>query len=96
MRKAASESGRDGGPRLIAAAEGGLGRCLTMLRRYAEAEPLLLSSHAAIQKLADVEAHHRAVDKLVKLYEAWEKPDKASEWRAKMPALPEKKETLRK
>jgi serine/threonine protein kinase len=92
-RKAASETGRDGGPRLIAAAEGGLGRCLTMLRRYAEAEPLLLSSHAAIQKLSDVEAQHRAVDKLVKLYEAWEKPDKASEWRAKTPVLPEKNET---
>ncbi len=37
--------------------------------------------------LADGLDHHRRItsDLLVDLYDAWDKPDKAAEWRAKLP-----------
>src|SRR5262249_3716550 len=66
----------------LAQAESLWGGCLAALQRYAEAEPLLLNSYAALQKDETVpprqlrEAHER----LVKLYEAWDKLDKAQEW----------------
>jgi tetratricopeptide (TPR) repeat protein len=63
-------------------AESLLGDCLSALGRYAEAEPLLLGSY---EKLKDVQGRRmrEALDRIVKLYEAWGKPEKAAEWRAK-------------
>ncbi len=50
--------------------------CLSKLRRYEDAETLLL---AIEDQTADV------IRGLVELYEAWDKPDKAAQWRAKLP-----------
>ncbi len=50
--------------------------CLTKLRRYEDAETMLL---AIEDRTADV------IRALVELYEAWDKPDEAAEWRAKLP-----------
>jgi tetratricopeptide (TPR) repeat protein len=61
-----------------------LGECLTKQRRYREAEPFLIESYNDLkstlgeQKPATIEAHQR----LVKLYEAWGKPDLAARYRA--------------
>ena len=71
------------------------GTCLSLLvlgglyvddGRYAEAEPLLLSAYEGYARTfspdnADVQ---EAATWLVKLYEAWGRPEKAREWRAKL------------
>ena len=49
--------------------------CLTMLRRYEDAETTLL---AIENRTADM------IRVLVELYEAWDKPDEAAEWRARL------------
>lgn len=65
----------------------GLGVQLTALHRYEEAETLLLLSHE--RDLSLLSAGHpnlvEGVEKLVELYEAWGKEDRAAEWRAKLP-----------
>ena len=64
------------------------GVCLTALERYGEAEATLLEAHEIL--IAAVGADHvhtqEVIPNLVTLYEAWGKPDKAAEWRAKLPA----------
>ena len=50
-------------------------QCLSKLRRYEDAETMLL---AIEDRTADV------IGVLVELYEAWDKPVKAAEWRAKL------------
>jgi tetratricopeptide (TPR) repeat protein len=69
----------------IASAAGVLGDCLRAQGRYAEAEPLLRSAQATLEKTPGVSPRRRrdAVDRLVKLYEAWNKPAEASAWRAR-------------
>jgi serine/threonine-protein kinase len=68
---------------MIPYAASALGECLTAQKRYAEAEPLLTESYNELKsKLGDqnkrtVEARQR----LVKLYELWEKPDLAARYR---------------
>ncbi|MHC4311085.1 MAG: tetratricopeptide repeat protein [Planctomycetota bacterium] len=59
---------------------------------YDKAEPLLLEYLETSQRVM-IEGHPDTVavmNELIKLYEAWEKPQKAQEWRSK---LPRKKET---
>jgi hypothetical protein len=74
---------------LIASAESILGECLTAERRYAEAEALLLRSRASLEAERKSSGDPRVVqatERLVALYDAWGKPDKAAEWRALTPA----------
>jgi tetratricopeptide (TPR) repeat protein/tRNA A-37 threonylcarbamoyl transferase component Bud32 len=68
--------------------ENSLGGCLVALGRYDEAEPLLLESYPKIKAVKGDRdrSTHRAVERIVELYEGWDKPDKAAEWRAKSPA----------
>jgi tetratricopeptide (TPR) repeat protein len=60
-----------------------LGECLTGLGRYDEAERLLLHAYPLLrdQPGADPEPTLAAARRLVKLYEAWGKPDEAARWR---------------
>jgi tetratricopeptide (TPR) repeat protein len=64
-----------------------LGEALLEQKKYAEAEPLLLSGHDGMKQREDTIPPHdkprvtRARERLVKLYEAWGKEDKAKEWR---------------
>ena len=71
-------------------AECRLGACLLALRRYDEAEPLLLAGWAKIESAPVVPARQKeqALGSLVKLYEGWNKPEKAAPWRAKQGKLP--------
>ncbi len=64
------------------------GGCLTALGRYEQAEPLLLASYAGLKKkLGADHAHTRqALDKLIALYERWDRPDEAARWREALPA----------
>jgi tetratricopeptide (TPR) repeat protein len=63
------------------------GRSLTALGRYAESEAVLLEAHEILT--AAVGSGHpqtqKAIRNLAELYEAWDKPDKAVEWRGKLP-----------
>jgi serine/threonine-protein kinase len=70
---------------VTAIAEVSLGRCLTALKRYGEAESLLLSAYQALQPHAAREPGPRreALDGIVMLYEAWGKPEQALVWRLK-------------
>jgi tetratricopeptide (TPR) repeat protein len=72
----------------VGSAESLLGGCLAARKRYAAAEPLLLTGYAALQKdeagyFVSFVMLREAHERLVKLYEAWDKPDQAKEWRAK-------------
>jgi len=55
--------------------------------RYAEAEALLVDAHEGLAQALGAEHPDtaRAIDELVRLYEAWGKPEKAAEWRKKLP-----------
>ncbi len=54
---------------------------------YAKAAPLLVESLEGRRvKLGDTHPHTlESWNNLIKLYEAWGKPEKAEEWRAKLP-----------
>ena len=62
---------------------------------YAVAEPLLTESQPKLEMAKGISNARRraAIDRVVRLYEAWNKPAKAAEWRAKLepkqPALPD-------
>jgi eukaryotic-like serine/threonine-protein kinase len=70
----------------VAQAESHLGESLRGLRQYAAAEPLLVRGCTGV--LGSTEPSERAkrmaVERVVALYEAWGKPEKAKEWRAKL------------
>jgi serine/threonine protein kinase len=70
---------------LTANAESLLGGCLTARKRYQEAEQLLLSGFAALKAAqgAPRKRIEQALDRIIALYEAWGKPEKAAEWRTK-------------
>ncbi len=64
-----------------------LGASLLGQKKYAEAEPELLRAHEGLKaREAKIPAPSRkivdeTVDRIVRLYEAWGKPDRAAEWR---------------
>jgi non-specific serine/threonine protein kinase/serine/threonine-protein kinase len=69
-------------------AESRLGGCLTALKRFDEAEPLLLNSHKKLRAAVGTPPARRyqATERLVHLYEAWQRKDQAKEWRLKFEA----------
>ena len=63
------------------------GKLLRKSKRYGEAEDQLMEGYR-VYKAALGDAHIKtryALSQLVSLYEAWGKPDKAAEWRARLP-----------
>ncbi len=62
-----------------------LGFCLVRVHRFEEAEGLLLTSFGVLQSREPQRRRtQRALQGVIALYEAWGKPDKAREWRAKL------------
>lgn len=61
----------------------GLGTSLVHLGRYEEAEPLLLEGYRGRIEVFDAadDRTQRAIQGLVTLYESWNKPDEAAEFR---------------
>lgn len=79
QRKIQGPDGED-----VAMTERCLGRCLIKRHRFDEAEPLLLKSHAFFSgRYPNDRSTKESLEALVSLYEAWGKPEKAKEWRAK-------------
>ncbi|QEH35100.1 hypothetical protein OJF2_36450 [Aquisphaera giovannonii] len=72
-------------------AESALGQALLDQRKFVEAEPVLAESYEGLSRnsgaipAADRPAVSRARDRLVKLYEAWGKPEQAAKWKADAP-----------
>jgi eukaryotic-like serine/threonine-protein kinase len=75
---------------LTADAESVLGGCLVALKRYEEAEPLLTKSYPILKASRGERAARtrQALDRLIRFYQAWGKPDKVAQYRAllKIPA----------
>lgn len=59
------------------------GRLLKM-RRFDEAESMLLTSLAAYTDAGDPQDREATLQRLVQLYESWNKPEKAAEFRARL------------
>lgn len=70
---------------LRATANGALGEFLTMQKRFAEAEPLLLNSYESLKKSQSANSPRikTALQRLVDLYEKWQKPDLAAKYRGR-------------
>ena len=85
--RSASEAYND---RLIANTESLLGACLTALRRYEEAEPLLLGSYPRIESAEEEpdDLASAACQRIIDLYDAWGDAEKANAWRAKLLSPP--------
>jgi serine/threonine protein kinase/tetratricopeptide (TPR) repeat protein len=72
-----------------------LGAALLGQEKYPDAEPLLLQGHEGLKQREEKIPKEskgqltEAVERLVQLYDAWDKPEEAEKWRAK---LPKKKE----
>jgi serine/threonine protein kinase len=64
--------------------------CLTGQKRYAEAEAALLEAHEILTAALGTDHAQtlKVLPDLVGLYEAWDQPDKAAEWRSRLPAVP--------
>ena len=73
---------------LIGSAESVLGDALTDQGRYQEAQELLLAGQEAMagDSGASDTRKHESIERLVKLYEAWGRPDQAASWRARQDA----------
>jgi hypothetical protein len=64
-----------------------LGGALVGLRRFSEAEPLLLPSYAALaSQPGRATRANEALRSIVAMYEAWGKAEKAKEWGARLKA----------
>jgi len=84
---------RGGSPVFV---QGLLGESLLGQRKYAEAEPFLLASYQGISKAPDagdpeaITARERrgivALERIVRLYDAWGQPRQAESWRMKLAA----------
>ena len=60
-----------------------------MQQKFQEAETLLLEANQALQQMpkAPRNLQHEALPGLVRLYEAWNQPEKAAEWQQKLDAF---------
>jgi serine/threonine protein kinase len=68
-----------------------LGEALLGQKKYADAEPLLLSAYEGLRRDAETSPQSRVestnvVERLVQLYDAWGKKDRADEWRKRQDA----------
>ncbi len=68
---------------LIADTRSLLGEAVAGLRRYDEAETLLLEACVGLKTSSEASPERKrdAVARIVRLYESWKKPEKAREWR---------------
>jgi eukaryotic-like serine/threonine-protein kinase len=70
----------------IAEAESALGACLTRLRKFDDAESLLLRSYQVLRSKQGASASmQEARRRLIDLYNAWGKPEKAAQYRTNLP-----------
>jgi serine/threonine-protein kinase len=68
----------------IATVRGALGDCLIALRRYEEAESQLLESFKVFDQKEPAQDRRKAVARLVKLYQAWNRPEDAARYKSQL------------
>ena len=75
-----------GGHPLVAYTEALLGTCLAEQGSFAEAERLLVGGYAKLEAAPGFPPQRlpQMAERVVKLYEAWSKPEQAAHWRAKL------------
>ena len=72
-----------------------LGGCLLGQQNYAAAEPLLLTGYEGLRQRESQTPNQRrlwlteALERLVKLYDSWDKPDEAAKWRRELARVAE-------
>jgi len=69
----------------IANTKGLLGYCLAEKGKFTEAEPLLLAGYDRMVKGAPASRVAETLDRIIKLYEKWGRPEQAETWRKKRP-----------
>ncbi len=71
---------------LIADTVSQLGGAVAGQRRFAEAEPLLLSGYAGLRddRHVSLDRKRQAVSRIIRLYQTWEKPEQVTEWRRRL------------
>ena len=71
---------------LIADTTSRIGGAVAGEGKFAKAEPMLLEGYAALKENRRVPADrkHEAIRRIIRLYESWDKPDQASEWRRRL------------
>jgi hypothetical protein len=76
-------------PHYLAWSECWYGASLAGQHRYAEAEPHLVAAEQGLREARTTPPRHyrQAVEQVVKLYEAWGKPDEAARWRQTLTEL---------
>jgi serine/threonine-protein kinase len=67
-------------------AEESLGACLRALERYEEAEPLLLGAYRDVEAALGGERARAAAREIVRLYDAWGRPEQADPYRVRAEA----------
>jgi tetratricopeptide (TPR) repeat protein/tRNA A-37 threonylcarbamoyl transferase component Bud32 len=77
-----------------------LGECLTAQTKYADAEPLVLAGYLGmLERTKEIPAGNSSLadagERVVRLYEAWGKPEEATKWRAKLADRPRRIQPLR-
>jgi hypothetical protein len=84
MRKTLSEDHWE-----LASTKSRLGGCLTGLKQFEEAEPLLVESYPILKSKRGEKNKHtqKALSYIIDLYKAWGKPEKAAEYRAMLPKV---------
>jgi serine/threonine protein kinase len=92
LRECLANPSRHPGGRATAALNALVGQALFGQRKYADAEPLFLAAYEALRHEPETAPQRRAdladvVERLIQLYHAWDKKDKADEWqkRREMP-----------
>ena len=70
----------------LAVIKGNYGGCLLKMKRYADAEEPLLACYEALTAVFGPRHAYsqRTASTIVDLYDAWDKPEKAAEWRDKL------------
>jgi serine/threonine protein kinase/tetratricopeptide (TPR) repeat protein len=77
----ASAKSQGAGASLVVKARNLQGQALTSLERFEEAEAVLVANHEQARKASNTADTVRAENNLVKLYEAWDKPELAARYR---------------
>ncbi len=70
----------------IAIAKGALGECLTLQKRYDEAEPIITKSHTSLRtRLSKADPRTReALQREINLYDVWGKTTQADYYRSEL------------
>ena len=68
--------------------QSGLGYCLVQLKQFQEAERVLIEAEERLERTARFDHPWTRLtrERLAELYDAWDKPEQAAEWRARQAA----------